>query len=206
MRYWVKDQAGWTCSGLVLALLAISGCAAPYTYYCDDGCGPNMLSGRYGSCGGEPCATCEGSPDDPFCGHTVSGVLRNMLTCGGGCGDIYLGEWSYDPPDQCDPCNNHGDWTGPQCCPPSCWTRFWEGLHGGRSCGTTCQPTCGCDTCDTQDMILDGAPYEMTEQPQILQPMPTPAASPADARSAGGGARSYFTRHPNSRLVRRANQ
>ena len=141
--------------GLVLALLAAAaaGCASPYVYYCDEGCGPDALSGRYvdgsaacGACDQTPaCGPCEGTPEDPFCGHTVTGYLRQSVTCDAGCGDVYWGEWSYDPPDECDPCNNHGDWVGPQCCPPQGWPKLCAGLHGRRCAGGCCEAAPSCD-------------------------------------------------------------
>ncbi len=179
----------------VMVCLAMIGCASPSAYYCDDGCGPQTLSGRCATdCGATPCAPCEGTDADPFCGYTVTGLLRSMVTCNAGCGEIYWGEWSYDPPDACDPCNNHGDWTGPGCCPPSCWSRIWNGLQGARFCGVrscdiACEPTCGgvepncgCDDCAARgETIYDDQPYEALEEQYELQgeqeqlePIPAP--------------------------------
>jgi hypothetical protein len=31
---------------------------------------------------------------------------------GGGCGEVYYGDWSSDPPDCCDPCDRLGNYTG----------------------------------------------------------------------------------------------
>lgn len=72
----------------------------------------------YGACGGN-CPAC--AP----CQH-----LKQLLTCGSGCGEIYWGEWISDPPDPCDPCDNCGNWIGPQRCPPG----FLHSLAAGCGC------------------------------------------------------------------------
>ena len=56
--------------------------------------------------------------------------LRDLVACNGGCGRIYWGEWAYDPPDECDACNDHGDWVGPRPCPPRGWLNLFSGLCG----------------------------------------------------------------------------
>ena len=217
--------------GLVLTCVALAGCASPYTYYCDDGCGgPAALSGRHGDCGSAACDGCgsfESVPGDtgcgpcgvvdPFCGHTITGLLRGMVTCNAGCGDIYWGEWSHDPPDQCDPCNNHGDFVGQRCCPPSCWSRIWSGIHGARYCPVGCtsgcsaccdipcgrEPGCGCDDCGGHEStIYEDEGYESVEPMEQLEPVPAqPPAKTASARHSRS--QPYYSRDPNSRLVRR---
>ncbi len=237
MRYRVKYCTKMMLPGLLLAVLALVGCAAPYTYYCDDGCGPQSLSGRWGGCGTTPCGTagcdaapcgtadcstapcgtvpcgtaacapCGGTDADPFCGLTLTGLLRSMVTCNAGCGDIYWGEWCYDPPDECDACNNHGDWIGPRCCPPSCWTRLWEGLHGARFCEATCEPACGCGTCDGPGAtLLEGEPIESMDEFETMEPVPVPAPQPTVARANPRASVPSYSRNPNSRLVRRPAQ
>ena len=138
--------------GFVATCLALAGCVSPHAYYGDDGCGgPCAVSGRHVDCGMAGCNDC--GPDAVACGSCGDvgphpgvmprGPLRRMLTCNAGCGDLYFGEWHYDPPDSCDPCNDHGDFVGPVGCGPSCWQRFWAGVHGVRCCPPGCEPACG---------------------------------------------------------------
>ena len=89
-----------------------------------------------GSC--DSCGVCDGD----CVGHTPSQHLKHTLTCASGCGDIYWGEWISDPPDKCDPCDNCGNFVGPQPCPPGffhClaagWHSIWGFRHGGACCG-----------------------------------------------------------------------
>ncbi len=43
------------------------------------------------------------------------GLLSAIHGCGGGCGEVYWGEWLNDPPDCCDPCGEcYGVYTGPR--------------------------------------------------------------------------------------------
>ncbi len=220
---------------LMLVCLALVGCAAPYTYYCDDSCGgPSALSGRYGAGSVEGCDDCDvavSAPCDggcgasctscagagPFCGHTLTGLLRSMVTCNAGCSDLYWGEWSHDPPDACDPCNNHGDFVGGQCCGPSCWERFWEGVHGARHCPVGCtsgcnaccdtarppRPGCGCDDCGASSTHFSDEQYESLETIEQPEAVPTPQPQDAAAELSRGNSRPYYSRDPNSRLVRR---
>ena len=91
---------------------------------CGGGCGP-VCRGGCGRCGSpcdDPCA-------DP-CGNGCCGRVwhRGPLSCvfawlmrgcgwgtswcGGGCGERYWGDYYNDPPDCCDPCDCHGNYTG----------------------------------------------------------------------------------------------
>lgn len=228
--------------GLVAIGCGLTGCVSPYAYYCNDSCGgPAALSGRYGDCGTTPCASVGGprvgpvACDDcagpcgedctaaPCCGLTPFGLIRNMFTCNAGCGEIYWGEWYYDPPDACDPCNDCGDYVGPRCCPPRGWLRFWHGLHGGRFCPTGCEVGCGAPcasdcsdgthapACDCES---SGAPtdafyeeagpaesYEVLEQPQVVpQAQPQPATGEVSVlRRRGTPA---YSQHVPRRTVR----
>ncbi len=222
MRHRVNYRTEIMLWGLSSAVLVLVGCAAPYTYYCDDGCGPPSLSGRHAGCDVAPCEPAAGMPVDPLCGGSACGgapcggsvtqAIRNMFTCGSGCGEIYWGEWCYDPPDQCDPCNNHGDWTGPGCCPPSCWTRLWQGLTGARFCEATCEPACGvadcgvaaCDSCDgSGPTMLDSEPQEPMGEFEFLETVSEPELPPTASRRNPHPSPSSASRNPNSRLVRR---
>lgn len=227
-------RGGAVHGGAVLLVFSLmfAGCASPYVYNGGGCTGPCELSGRYGDCGAAaPCSDCdvvgvEAMPCDAGCGPapcgpcagTLTGLLHRMVTCNAGCGEVYWGEWCYDPPDACDPCNNHGDFVGPGCCGPSCWSLFWRGLHGERYCPVGCttgcaaccdvpcggEPACGCDTAPTT--VIEGEMYESGEP--IMEPLePVPAPQP-QIRSEGSsvlrrGPRPYYSRDPNSRLVRR---
>ena len=79
----------------------------------------------FGSCG--TCGVCGG----PCEGYTPAGYLGHKLTCGSGCGEIYWGPWLNDPPDDCDPCDDCGNWVGPRCCEPNLRQRLVAGIFGG---------------------------------------------------------------------------
>ncbi len=213
------------CAGVIL--LVTSGCVSPYVYLGDDcGGGAASFSGRYGGdeCGG--CADCDwtdcnwadcGSCED----HTLTGTLRRNAICGSGCGELYLGEWSYDPPDDCDPCGNHGDWIGAQCCPPSAWSWLGSGILGQR--GDSHGGACGCDECVEEfgDSYETGSSYyegdtfnhDGLQEPGIetIQPgTPVPTGPLPSVRvpiSTDGlplsADRRNSARNPQSRLLRR---
>ncbi|HJN08769.1 MAG: hypothetical protein QGH33_01750 [Pirellulaceae bacterium] len=105
-----------------------------------------------GSC--EACGVCGGACQ----GHTPAQHLKHTLTCASGCGEIYWGEWISHPPDDCDPCDDWGNWIGPtNCDEPSCLDSLasgWCNLFGYRNGGGKGKSGCdscggkgGCDTC-----------------------------------------------------------
>lgn len=105
---------------------------------------PIIWRGECHECGppGESCADCCGE-----CG--IFPALRRGLTCGKGCGEIYISEWISDPPDCCDPCDACGNWVGPNlACNPGPLKRVLAALHGYRYCP---RPDCGqvCGLCPT---------------------------------------------------------
>lgn len=62
-----------------------------------------------GSCG-QTCNTCGKSPCG--CGiHNWPNPFAHLFACSG-CGPLYWSEWHNDPPDVCDACDCHGNWTG----------------------------------------------------------------------------------------------
>ncbi len=246
----MNNRTAATWIGLAIGCLGLIGCASPYTYYCDDG-GPHGLSGRFNNVGpaacdapemagagmpgpgivgagavmvDEPCDSC--ATPGQYGRHTLTGMLHNMLTCNAGCGDIYWGEWSYDPPDDCDPCDNHGNFVGRGCCGPSGHDRFLRGLHGVRNCPVGCangcdlcgggryagEPGCGCDDCASGSAeMMDGEIYDPAfdnGMPVLdsVEPVPAPPPSipPVTHAAARRPAAPYYQPHPNSRLVRRA--
>jgi len=124
-------------AGLVaLTLILVSGCHCIERTYspvaCCDSWDPVL-----GSC--QECGLCGGDCE----GHTPCSYLKHQLTCSSGCGEIYWGEWLNDPPADCDPCNNCGQWVGPQSCGPNCLQKLASWVFGG-SCGGC---TKGCNAC-----------------------------------------------------------
>ena len=70
--------------------------------------GPCQKGARQKGCGG-----CDGG----YRGHRLLDSLSSYFWCSGGCGEVYLGEWLYDPPDCCDPCDDcYGCYVGPRDC------------------------------------------------------------------------------------------
>ena len=125
-----------------------------------------------------------------------------MRTCEAGCGDVYWGEWSYDPPDACDPCDAYGNWIGPSCGSPCGAPRFMLGLLGcrfARGCHDSGCPSAGCDDgCEAMpgdDDVMDT--WETIESPEPSRLVPPPESEPFSGRVTKSAAR-----HPQSRLVR----
>ena len=133
---------GFRSVGLAMLAVAAVGCVSPYAYYGDSGRGPCSLSGRCAGCEGAPAGNCAGGACGGACGAVAPCRLRDLVACNGGCGRIYWGEWAYDPPDECDACNDHGDWVGPRPCPPRGWLNLFRGLCGGRHDTPCGSPTC----------------------------------------------------------------
>lgn len=145
-------------TSLLLTLAAFAGCATcpggrcgafpdiePAHDACCDRCGADGILPN-----GDPCYTCGPQLPNPFQGRPVCTYFKNLLTCAGGCQEVYWDEWLSDPPDDCDPCDAGARWTGDRCCPPRCnyLTGFWDNFHvrpAGRVIGLdACCPTdCG---------------------------------------------------------------
>ncbi len=198
----------WAASFIALAsCVLLAGCAAPYTYYGDGTCGgPISLSGRFAD---QPtCADCGEMPVTPATAAAPTGMIKRALTCGGGCGEIYWGEWINDPPEPCDACNEHGDWMGTRCCPPSGWSRLWSGIHGQRAGAARCD-SCSESAGDTsQGVDIDGLAIEVPpagvlEAPPEIDAPDNLATAPTYEAPARVAAKPV-ERHPQSRLVRRA--
>ncbi len=150
-----------------------------------------------------------------ICGHTLTGLLRSVFTCNAGCGELYWGEWCYDPPDACDPCDCYGNYVGQGVCGPTCWQKFWAGVHGARNCPVGCSGGCSacCDTAPACGCDGGGAPELM--DPEIISPgleiyeTQDPGIGADDTQSVlitaprAAAAEPYYARHPQSRLARR---
>ncbi len=158
--------------GLLTALSAVGSGCAPYHMgchgvragvmcdptYCTDGCG-TMPTARYqGACGcGEcdpcdPCSPCyygEYSPFGPLA--AVFRIFRPITWMGPACGEQYWGDYMSYPPDCCDPCDCHGNYTGMHVndCP----------RRGDcQACGTCMETACasGCTDCGCESGCVDG--------------------------------------------------
>jgi hypothetical protein len=102
---------------------------------------PIMWNGACSECGpsaGQSCASCGGCRG-PF---ALFPGLGHCLSCGKGCGEVYIGEWASDPPDCCDPCDKcNGQFVGQQgpcCLGPA--QRILAAFHGYSYCPP---PNCG---------------------------------------------------------------
>jgi hypothetical protein len=72
---------------------------------------------------------------------------KRSLVCGGGCGEVYYGEWMSTPPDAYDPCCGNQFVGGATKCQPFCWQpgALLGSLYGQRFCDGGVD--CGCDSC-----------------------------------------------------------
>ena len=186
-----------------VALLASVGCSYPHVYCAPDNCGPchPQLPGNTPcvDCG-PSCSTSSGKPSRGLFTH-----LGHMASCGGGCGEVYIHPWINDPPDCCDPCDCHGNWTGPQaCCNRGFWASFWGNECGNSSCGScTASTGCGCDSCSGEGPMvysnhgsIPSGEVVPRAQEEIPQPRsaalpvagsPTRAASHTPTKAIGAG-------------------
>lgn len=166
---------------IALTLLACStfvGChvmkTPPYAPSVHHGGGDPVL----GSC--DSCGTCGGTCD----GLTPAGYAGHQLVCASGCGQVYWGPWLSDPPDECDPCDDCGNWIGERCCPPKLRHRFLAGLHGARYCGDCGGKGCkGCGKGSHGDWhdggiiggeIINSESGSGSEAEDVLPPIPDP--------------------------------
>ncbi len=136
---------------LLAACLQATGC-----------CGPMMGPGC-GMAGGN-CHDCEGGFGPRQMATGPIDALRNArrsLVCGGGCSEVYYGEWTSTPPDCADPCCGSEFVGGATKCTPFCWQpgALLSGLYGRRfddCCDTGCDSCATFDDCGSGDMI-DGS-------------------------------------------------
>ena len=173
------------------------------------GCCVNRPFCATGACDPGPVAT--GGCASGCCGP-LAGAVGNALSCGAGCGEIYVDEWVSDPPDCCDPCDNCGNWVGPrQCCRPLSFLNpcNWFGVRYHDDCGgcgtcSACLPACdscgggGCDSCGHSG----GEYLETIESTRPALPTPPTPPAPTTARTKAPQ-RPYYTRSASSRSVMR---
>lgn len=140
------------CAWLLLGLLSIcsAGCC------CVQGgasCGDCGIGGGFGGALGGACRSgdCGGN-----CG---SGPLAELASCRGGCGEVYVDEWTSHPPTvdncgyDCGGCGNCG-----QCRPLKSVFKLLWGRPFVTNCSTgLCGPSCdaGCDSCDGGGTYVD---------------------------------------------------
>ena len=131
------------------------------------------------------------------CGNGgVKGWLRNQATGCKGCGDVYWGEWTSDPPDCCDPCDSCGGFSGcgGTCCKPDILARLARAFNGYRYCPGDCGGGCGigslgcnlcgsagCDSCGGSGIVGRGYRGDMTGSSVLDEnwdPPPSPKPTP----------------------------
>ena len=205
----MKNQPGIMGLGLAILCAAISGCVSPCGNNCNVGCGPTSLPGQCTTCDGAPAGACDTAACAPGCGCPTLGCLHSLLGCDAGCGRVYWGEWAYDPPETCDPCNDCGEWVGPKGCPPCGVFSLCNLLWGARfhaPCGSPSCENCadavdvGCGEEALPGDMIDG---QWTETIESLETVPS-SPSVISADPALGAKKPAGTRDPNSRLVRRS--
>jgi hypothetical protein len=69
------------------------------------------------------CGGCDGGYRGGKLLSSIHGIFWGCNRYDGcGCGEVYLGEWLYDPPDCCDPCDDcYGQYVGPRDCCKRKW-------------------------------------------------------------------------------------
>jgi hypothetical protein len=128
-------------------------------------------------------------------------ALKEAIHCKG-CGDCYWDEWYSDPPDECDPCDDCGNYIGERCCPPKRFKGVYAHLKGGRHCPPGCTDACCHDaseplfdeTAEDEESGYDSAeivpatprqptratPAPKKATPKKVAPMPEPMAEASD--------------------------
>src|SRR5690606_32343758 len=170
-------------AAMLIAVLAAGCCTLPG--------GAGCLDGQCPPAGG--CTSCGPSYGQGRFTDLVFPLLSNQLTCGSGCGPLYWNEWLSDPPDCCDPCDNHGVWTGPRAAPVggvlyAGWDAIWDSCLGIRPLyhmllcpGCASPPGCGYaetwveDPPFCPDCLAGGGPASMA--PGTMGSSPSLAAS-----------------------------
>jgi hypothetical protein len=167
----------------VIALFA-SGCCVDRFSERSSGC-------HDGKCGvEETCSSCNDTGCGACRGPGPIQAFKEMIH-GSGCGEFYYDEWINDPPYCCDPCDDHGSWVGPRCCPPK--IPGLKGLFGQRGMGCSChaclqRPSFAHDgeiiegEVIYEGPVIDGA-VETIESNQSATLRPTPARQVSTAKS-----------------------
>jgi hypothetical protein len=171
-------MARWLLAAAALAALAGSGCCCYGPQAGCNSCGP-FAGGVCCLCLPKPiiwcgnCNECGARPGEDCACPTDCGLLpglRRCLSCGKGCGEIYVGEWLSDPPDCCDPCDQcYGQWIGPHgYCHLGPMQRLLAAVHGYKYCPKPCcNEGCGgctkvaCHSCGGAGCATCGGGHEL---------------------------------------------
>jgi len=156
--------------------------------------GCQCLENRYMGCGyatgmgGMPSLSCGDCGD---CGDNCDGYrpghpLGNLMGCASGCGEVYWGEWTSDPPDCCDPCDDCGNWVGTRFRGFPFVQHLLAGLHGALTgqCAALCG---GCPVCLNGAAQGETAYYEeefvagLPAEEVYMAPEATQATGPTEA-------------------------
>ena len=134
---------------VIIAAMMTGCCCGPYA-----GCGVGGVGGCVTDCN-----DCDGAHyrgDRYIAAGPLQhmAMLRKSFVCGGGCGEVYYGEWQSTPPDACDPCCGDQFVGGAVPCQPFCWQwrpgsllfGFLNNFYGQRLCDVcgNSPATCGC--------------------------------------------------------------
>ena len=175
------------------SVFASTGCCVNRAYGpvdpCVKGCGGGDC--HDGTCHGGGHAKCDS------CGGAkprIGSWINSKLSCGSACGEVYWDEWISDPPDCCDPCDDCGNFVGPQACPPKFRAGRWlDVLWGCRgeecSCGECCPepvcPTCdghGCRQCAHEEEV-EFSPEEADPPEEVMPPRVPPTRAVPDPKA-----------------------
>jgi len=78
---------------------------------------------------------CDGNDCGPRIAYSPLDHLRQLpylFTCGTGCGEVYWGEWTSDPPQDPDPCYDCGNRAGPRPFRSMYFLQGWRNMWGYR--------------------------------------------------------------------------
>ena len=149
---------------LTISMLSV-GCCGPM------GCGPGCNLPTCNDCDGLAVSQ-QNMPYGPLDGLRQ---LRRNITCGSGCGEVYVGEWISTPPDCADPCAGDQWVGGAGKCQPFCWApgtllgQFQGRLMGGRFCsGAESSQPCGCDECSNGGAYVQDTYVEEAHVPAAV--------------------------------------
>ncbi len=172
---------GGCCEECGASLSDCGGCSSG----CGDGCGVESCD----SCGTTCGSSCGGCDSCSPCGllSCISGLFSVNTWCGDGCGDVYWGDFHGDPPDMCDPCDNHGNYSGSGGC--STCGQGHDGHHASQAVSGGCE-TCGKgqaqnSTTSTSDTNSMGIPKsQIISETVRIEPSPAKVAKSSPATVA----------------------
>jgi len=195
----ISLASGCCCTGQVGCGLpgarlscATGGCDLGCDAGCDAGCGATVVEepgcgcetacepscGAAGGCGIGGCGALR-----PICPIRPFAYIHDLLTCQSGCGsEIYWDNW-HNNPAGCDPCDNHGRWTGDSgCCQTPLnltgWTKFWGYRYNGGCCDSGCSD-CGGASFQEAEVIQQVAPQAAPIAPTVDEAVRTTRKIPA---------------------------